>query len=195
MGINGVILNTKVISLTIVFAALAIALTPIAIPAGYIGFFYRFWEIPIVAAFLLFGPEVGVTVAVLRTLAELTLFPGPIPGVLGFLGALAALGGTLSMLLGLHLAGWLLKRRASQDENSGIKPGTYYTALGGLLRMLIVPFVMYPVWRFLSLSDAVIIGFVPPLMLFAFTLCLYTIPIGYLIATMVNKALAVGKRL
>jgi riboflavin transporter FmnP len=191
-------MDTRAIALTIVFAALSIALTPIAIPAGFIGFFYRFWEIPIVAAFLLFGPKVGVTVAVLRTLAELTLFQGPIPGVLGFLGALAALGGTLSMLLGVHVASWLLKRKTAQDEDSGIKSGTYCTVLGGLSRMVIVPFIMYPVWHFLipkPLSDAVIIGLVPPLMLFAFTLCLYTIPIGYLIATMVNKALAVGKRL
>jgi hypothetical protein len=54
-------LNTRAIALTIVFAALSIALTPVAIPAVYmIGFFYRFWEIPIVAAFLLLSPKIKV---------------------------------------------------------------------------------------------------------------------------------------
>jgi riboflavin transporter FmnP len=188
-------LDTRAIALTIVFTALSIALTPVGVPALYmVGFFYRFWEIPIVMAFLLLGAKSGVTVALLRTLAELTLIPGPAP-VLGPIGPLTALGGTLGMLLGLYVAGWLLKRRASQDRDSGIKSGTYYTALGSLFRMLVAPFVMYPVWRFLSLSDAVIMGLVPPLMLFAFTLCLYTIPIGYLIARIVNKTLAVGNRL
>ena len=188
-------LDTKAIALIIVFAALSIALTPVAVPAVYmVGFFYRFWEIPIVAAFLLLGPKSGVTVALLRTLAELTLFPGP----LGFIGPITALGGTLSMLLGIYLADKLLKRKASQDANSGRKSVTYFAAFGGVSRMAIVPFIMYPVWRFLIprvLSNAQIMALVPPLMLFAFTLCLYTIPVGYLIARIVSRNLAVGNRL
>jgi riboflavin transporter FmnP len=188
-------LKTRAIALIIVFVALSIALTPVAVPAVYMtGFFYRFWEIPIVIAFLLFGVKLGVAVTVLRTLAELTLFLGPA----GVVGPLAALGGTLSMLLGIYLAGWLLKHKASQDRNSGIKSATYYTALGALFRMLIAPLVMYPVWRFFLpqvLSDVQIIALVPPVMLFALTLCLYTIPIGYLVAKIVNKTLAVGNRL
>jgi riboflavin transporter FmnP len=95
---HGVTLDTKAIALTIVFAALAIVLTPVAIPAGFLlGYFYRFWEIPIVVAFLLLGPKIGITVAVIRTIAELTLFLGPA----GFLGPITAFGGTMSMLLGV----------------------------------------------------------------------------------------------
>lgn len=188
-------MDTKTIALIIVFAALSIALTPVAVPAVYlIGFFYRFWEIPIVVAFLLLGPKSGVTVTLLRTLAELTLFPGPT----GVIGPIAALGGTLSMLMGIYLADRLLKRKTSRDKNYGTKSVTYFTALGAVSRMTIVPFIMYPVWRFLlprALSDAQIMALVPPLMLFALTLCLYTIPIGYLIAKIVSKTLAVGNRL
>jgi len=188
-------LKTRAIALTIIFTALSIALTPIGVPALYIvGFFYRFWEIPIIIAFFLLGVKSGITVAVLRALAEMMLIPGPAPP-LGPVGPLTALGGNLSMLLGLCAARWLLKYRASQNRDSGIKSSTCYTALGGLTRMLIVPFVMYPVWRFLSLSNTAIIGLVPPLMLFAFTLCLYSIPIGYIIAKTVNKTLAIGRRL
>ena len=102
------------------------------------------------------------------------------------------------MLLGVYLAGRLLKRKATQDGNPGAKSVTYFTVLGGVFRLAIVPFIMYPVWRFLlprALSDVQIMALVPPLMLFAFTLCLYTIPIGYLIAKLVSKTLAVGNRL
>ena len=105
-------MNTKEIALTMVFTAIAIVLTPIAVPAGYLlGFFYRFWEIPIVAAFLLLGPKIGVAVTLLRTLAELTLFPGPA----GALGPIMVLPVTLAMLLGTYVGGVLLKRKAPLD--------------------------------------------------------------------------------
>jgi len=188
-------MNAREIALIIVFTALAIALNPVAIPAGYLpGSFYRFWEIPIVAAFLLLGPKSGVTVAVLRTVAELTLFLGPV----GVLGPPLALVGTLSMLLGVYSADRLLKRKASQDKNLGTKPVMYFTALGALFRTVIVPFVMYPVYRFLlprALSDVQILALMPALMVFTLTLSLYTIPIGYLIARTVSRDLKVGNRL
>jgi hypothetical protein len=185
-------LDTRAIALTIVFTALAIALTPVAVPAVFlVATFYRFWEIPIVTAFLL-DPKIGVTVAILRTLGELTLFPGPA----GVLGPPIALGGTLSMLLGLYVAIRMFRRKSLyyEDQKFGVKLATYLTLLGGLFRMAIVPFIMYPVWRFLfphPFSDAQILALIPPLMVFAFTLCLYTIPVGYLIAKIVNKSLAV----
>jgi len=188
-------LNTREIALTIVFAALAIALNPVAIPAGYLtGYYYRFWEIPIVAAFLLLSPKIGVTVAVLRTVAELTLFPTPA----GIFGPLFALPVTLSMLLGIYSADKLLKRKASQNKSLGAKPVTYFTALGALFRTATVPFVMYPMYRFilpLSLSDAQIMALMPVIMVFALTLSLYTIPIGYIIARIVSRNLKVGNQL
>ena len=191
-------LNTRAIALTIAFAALTIALTPVAVPAVYLtGFFYRLWEIPIVAAFLLLGPKIGVTVAVLRTLAELTLFPGPT----GVLGPPIALLLTLSMLLGIYSADRLLKRKASQDKNLGIKPVTYFTSFGTLCRTVVVPFVMYAMYRFLlplggpSFSDAQIMALMPAFMVFALTLSLYTIPVGYLIARTVGRNLKMGNQL
>ena len=192
-------MNARAIALTIVFTALAIALNPVAIPAGYLpGSFYRFWEIPIVAAFLLLGPKSGVTVAVLRTVAEMTLFPGPV----GFLGPPLALLGTLGMLLGVYSADRLLKRKASQDKNLGTKPVTYFTALGTFSRVAISPFVAIILYRVLlplvaglSFSDAQIMALIPFVMLLALTLSLYTIPIGYLIARIVGRNLKVGNQL
>ena len=194
----GVKLNTKAIALTIVFTALAIALSPIAIPAGYLpGFFYRFWEIPIVAAFLLLGPKSGVIVAVLRTVAALTLFPGPA----GVVGPPVTLLVTLNMLLGVYVADRLLKRKASQDENLGTKPVMYFTALGTLTRVALSTFVTYVLFRFLlplvgfSFSDTQIMALIPVVMLFDLTLSLYTIPVGYLMARIVSRNLKIGNQL
>ena len=190
-------MNTKAIALTIVFAALAIALNPVAIPAGYLlGFYYRFWEIPIVTAFLLLGPKSGVTVAMLRTIAALTLFPGPV----GPLGPPIALLVTLNMLFGVQAANRLLKRKDSQHENLGTKPVTYFTAFGTLTRVALSTFVTYILYRFLlplvglSLSDAQIMALIPVVMLFDLTLSLYTIPIGYLMARIVSRYLEIGNQ-
>ena len=53
---------------------------------------FHFWEIPIIVAFLMFGLKIGVTVAVLRTLAALTLFPTPAGFVAPPITLLATLG-------------------------------------------------------------------------------------------------------
>jgi riboflavin transporter FmnP len=194
----GVKLNTKAIALAIVFTALSIALTPVATPAVYLpGFYYRFWEIPIVAAFMLLGPKSGVTVAVLRTIAALTLFPGPV----GILGPPIALLVTLNMLLGIYAAERLLKRKTSQDENLGTKPVLYFTALGTFSRVVISTFVTYFLYRFLlplgglSFSDTQIMALIPVVMLFDLTLSIYTIPVGYFIARIVSRNLKTGNQL
>jgi riboflavin transporter FmnP len=186
-----------VIALTIVFTALSIALTPVAIPTVYLpGFYYRFWEIPIVAAFMILGPKSGVTVAVLRTMAVLTLFPGPV----GILGPPIALLVTLNMLLGVYVADRLLKRKTSQDENLGTKPVMYFTALATFSRVTISTFVTYVLYRFLlplvglSFTDTQIMALLPVVMFFDLTLSLYTIPIGYLMARVVIGSLKIGNQ-
>ncbi len=187
-------MDTKAIALTIVFAAVAIALTPIAVPAGFmVGYYFRFWEIPIVVAFLLLSPKIGVLVAALRALAELTLLPTPA----GFLGPITSFGGTLAMLLGVYVAGWLLKRKQfkPQGKRFGIAAVTLLSAFGALSRASIVPFIMYPVYRFFApraFTDAQIMVLVPGIMVFAAILALYTIAVGYLIAKTINRSLGVG---
>lgn len=186
-------LNTKEIALTVVFTAIAIVLTPVAVPAGYLqGFFYRFWEIPIVAAFLLRGPKIGVTVTLLRTLAELTLFPGPA----GILGPLFAFPVTLAMLLGIYLGGRFLKHRAPVDEKHGVRSIGSFTAFGALSRTICAPFVCYVMFRFfIGFSDVQLMPLMPIFAAFALTLSLYTIPVGYLIARVVSRSLNVGNQL
>ena len=95
-------LNSRTIAAIIVFTALALVLnlSPIKIPAPYAPFLiYQIWEIPIVAAFLLFGSKVGVPVAIINTLALLVYFPGALPT-----GPLYNLAAVLSTLLGIYIA-------------------------------------------------------------------------------------------
>lgn len=186
-------MNTREISLIIVFTAIAIALTPVAVPAGYLqGFFYRFWEIPLVAAFLLLGPKIGVTVTLLRTLAELTLFPGPA----GILAPLFALLGTLAMLLGIYLGGRFVKPSTPVDEKYGVRLIGSCTAFGTLFRTVCGTLVSYVLFRFIiGFSDVEVIPLMPIFAVFALTLSLYTIPVGYLIARVVSRSLKVGNQL
>ena len=185
--------NTRELGLIVVFTAIAIALTPVAVPAGYLqGFFYRFWEIPIVAAFLLLGPKIGFTVTLLRTLAELTLFPSPA----GILGPLFALPATLAMLLGIYLGGRFVKHVAPVDEKYGLRSIGSCTAFGTLFRTISGPLVSYVLFRFfIGFSDVQVMPLMPVFAAFALTLSLYTIPIGYLIARVVNTSLKVGHKL
>lgn len=190
-------MDTRAIALTIVFSALAIALTPIAIPAGFLlGYSYRFWEIPIVVAFLLFGPKIGIAVTVIRTIAEMTILLRPS----GFVGPITALGGTLAMLLGVYLASWLLKRGfpTAEGKRFGVAAVTLFAALGALFRASIAPLVMYPVYRFFlprAFTDAEIVVLVPGIMLFAATLAIYTVIVGYLVARVISRNLRVGNGL
>jgi hypothetical protein len=94
-------LNSKAIAAIIVFSALTLVLnlSPVKIPAPYATFLiYQIWEIPIVAAFLLYGLKVSVGVSIVNTLALLAIFQGELPT-----GPLYNLAAVLSMLLGIYL--------------------------------------------------------------------------------------------
>ncbi|UCH31032.1 MAG: hypothetical protein JSV05_05860 [Candidatus Bathyarchaeota archaeon] len=94
-------MDSKTIAAITVFAALTIALnlSPIKIPAPYAPFLiYQIWEIPIVAAALLFGLRVGAAVSVINTLLLLAIFPGELPT-----GPFYNLAAILSMLFGIYL--------------------------------------------------------------------------------------------
>ena len=92
-------METKAITLTIVFAALTIALNPditkIAFPAPYAPFLiYQIWEIPIVAAFLLVNLKSAVAISALNAVVLFAIFPGASP-----LGPVYNLAAIFSMLL------------------------------------------------------------------------------------------------
>ena len=103
-------MNTKKLSLTIVFAALAIALNPtftyISFAAPFAqGLIYQIWEIPIVVAFLIISPVAGLGVSLLNTAVLFAIFPGALPT-----GPIYNLAATLSMQVGIFAAVAIGKR-------------------------------------------------------------------------------------
>ena len=186
-------MNTKAIATIAVFAALSIALnlsSPIKIPAPYAPFLiYQIWEIPIVAAFLLYGTMVGFTIAVLNTLVLFAVFPGELPT-----GPLYNLVAISSMLLGMIM----LKKFAEQYSQKLGKTSfsILVTSSGIILRMVTMAFVNWAFLRFpppvgFSMPEEVIVMTVPLVVIFNATLALYTIPLGYFVARAVKSGVKI----
>jgi riboflavin transporter FmnP len=186
-------MKTKEIALIIIFVALTIALDPVRIPSGYLlGVSYRFSEIPILAAFLLFGPKIGVSIAAFNVPAEIMLFP--LPGMI--LGVPFVFVLTLCMLAGIHFASKHLKSKGTPLDDR--KKGLYYTAFGTLSRTIVAPFLVAINYKFVlpivgfQLLDIQILALMPALALYALTFSLYSIPIGYIIARTIDKNLKIS---
>jgi riboflavin transporter FmnP len=189
-------MNTKSLALIITFASIAIALNTARIPTIYWpGASYNFSEIPIVVAFLLFGPKIGVLVGLLNLAGQELLFPLGPPFVvaypIGFIGL-------LFMLLGIYLATKYLIRKTTERIYNDRKSAFYLTAFASVTRGAIMPIVIFEMYYHILLPfvgiripEAVIIGLIPGFFLFAFTVPLYTTPIAYIIATKVSKSLQI----
>ena len=189
-------MKSRELALTVAFAALAIVLNTIRVPTFYWpNMFYRLYEIPIVIAFLLFGPRIGISVVALHLVGQLACFPlGPV----GFVGSPHGAVAVLVMLLGTHLATTFIKHREEAGKPlTGKKPTLLMTAAAIAFRCGIMTFIDYGVYRFLlppvlgsgSFTDAFIIRLAPAFLLFNVTVPLYTIPISYLIAKRVSRNL------
>jgi riboflavin transporter FmnP len=176
-------MNARSIALITTFAAIAIALNTIRIPTIYWpGFSYHFSEIPIVVAFLLFGPTVGVLVDVLHIAGQLLFFPvGPV----GFV---------------VYLASRFTSRKVGSEKPLSEKKRTIYlTAFAAAIRGGIMPFLTYgvlyhallPLVLGTSIPEAYIIALVPSFVLYNVTLPLYTVPIAYFVATKVGRYLKI----
>ena len=187
--------DSKQIALVIVFTALAIILTPIRIPSIIlVDVYFRFSEIPIVTAFLLFGPKIGISIAVLNIGAEMIVLPGP----MAFISPFFVLGLTLSMLLGIHTALSMFNRKEALNGNYGKKIGVYVTAIGALFRTVPAPFLIGFLYRFIipsvlgiNLTTSIVIGLMPAFCLYALIFSIYTIPIGYFIARTIGQNLKI----
>jgi len=179
--------NTKTVTVIIVFAALAIVLnlSPLKIPAPYAPYLiYQIWEIPIVAAFLLYGTRVSVLIALLNTLTLIALFPGSLPT-----GPLYNLAAILGMLFGIGLMNVLVKKRSLKQEAI---VATLFTASGVVSRTALMAFVNYVCLRFpppvgYGLPEEGVVAAIPFVIIFNLTLALYTIPLGYSVAKAVKS--------
>ncbi len=185
--------GTRSIAITVVFAALAIALNPafsrIAIPAPFFPFIsYQIWEIPIVAAFLMIGPKYGTFAALISGAILFAFFPGVVS-----LGDVLA---CLSVLSGIYC----YQTHRSQKTTTGYRHGKRaiisYVALGTIFRVLIMAvldyvFLLRPIAG-IYLEESLVIASILLIAVFNATQPLYTIPLGYAIARTISKNVKVG---
>ncbi len=186
-------MNTKTLAITIVFAAVTVALNPavsgIGVPAPYAPFLiYGLWEIPIVAAFLLISPASGIIISLLNAAVLFAFFPGPLPT-----GPFYNLMAIFSMLLGLSMARRFFNRRVVHQQKV-IKIVAASTILGIFIRITVMTVVnyltlpqAYPIG--FEMEEMAVIAFLPLAALFNGTIALYTIPMGEFIANVVKSRL------
>jgi len=183
-------MESKTIAAIVTFTALSVALvlSPAKVPAPYAPFLkYQIWEIPIVAAFILYGPPVGVAVATMNTIVLLAVYPGELPT-----GPLYNLAAILSMLLGVYIMHRLTAERFSRGREAILTASS--TALGIVTRVVFMSivnwaFLRYPYPIGFSIPVEGLTAMLPIIGFFNATLALYTIPIGYFVARSVSSGI------
>lgn len=175
------LMKTKTIATIAVFTAICVALvlSPAKFPAPFAPFLkFQIWEIPIVAAFLLYGSSIGFSISLMNTLVLLAVYPGDLPT-----GPLYNLAAVVSMLLGVYI----IQRFANSLSRRPEILVTLSTALGCVLRVGFMSVVNWAVLRYpypvgYSMPDGAIIAMLPIIGLFNAIVVLYTIPLGYAIS-------------
>lgn len=189
-------MNTKYLSIIIIFTALAAVLNFYGpkIPFPLAPFlFFSFWEIPIVVAFLMGGPRSGITVGIINTLILLVVFPGALPT-----GPLYNLAAVLAMFIGIYLP-YLLAKHGCKNEDFGSYLKSHIAifsvaaiTLGITVRVLLLTVINYfalqqPYPIGFSMPEFAVLGFLPLGAAFNAIVALYTIPIAIGITVAVMK--------
>ena len=180
-------MDSKTLATIAVFAALTVVLnlSPVKIPAPYAPFLiYQLWEIPIVAAFLLYGLRVGVAISIINTLVLLGVFPGELPT-----GPFYNLVAVLSMLLGIYTIQKFVGERFSRRREVILV--TSFTVLGIIIRVGVMTIMNWTLLRYpppigFSIPVEGLTAMLPVIGFFNATLALYTIPVGYFLARAVS---------
>jgi len=180
-------MNAKIVATAAAFAALTVVLNlSFKIPAPFAPFlYYQIWEVPIVAAFLLYGPSMGIATALINTLVLLAIFPGAL-----LTGPLYNLAAILGMLLGIYVTHRVMARHSKVSKGTMIP--IFITALGVVSRVGVMSFVNWAFLRYpppvgFSIPEQALTMMLPIIGLFNATLALYTIPIGYILAKAVSS--------
>jgi riboflavin transporter FmnP len=181
-------MNSKTLAIIAVFAALAIVLSvsPLKFPAPYAPFLkYQVWEIAIVAAILLYGIKIGVSISVINALVLIVVFPGDLPT-----GPLYNLIAVLSTLLGIYIVKRVVGKRFSRGR--WIVLAALSTVSGIIIRVAVMSLVNWIVLRYpppfgYNIPVEELPAMLSIVALFNATIILYTIPIGYIIARAVGK--------
>jgi riboflavin transporter FmnP len=185
-------MNAKTLAAVAVFAALTsvVNLSPFKIAAPFATYlYYQIWEIPIVAAFLLYGPSMGITVAAINTVVLLLIFPGALPT-----GPLYNLAAILGMLIGIYVADRFSTRYFAKRKETFVT--VFSTAVGilsrvGVMSLVNWAFLRYPYPVGFDIPEGALIVMLPAIGLFNATLALYTIPMGYILARAVSHGIKI----
>jgi len=150
---------------------------------------YQIWEIPIVAAFLLYGPKIGAITSVINTLVLIAIFPGALPT-----GPLYNLAALLSMLLGIYIV--IKVASLGSRKRRGTLLIALTTALGvttrvGLMTVVNSALLPQPPPIGFNMPTAVVLGALPLIGFFNATLALYTIPLGFFLTRAVCSGINV----
>jgi len=180
-------MESKKIATISIFTALSVALvlSPAKFPAPYAPFLkYQIWEIPIVAAFLLYGPLVGVATSIINTIVLLVVYPGDLPT-----GPLYNLAAVLSTLLGIYIIHKFAAGYFSKQQETILT--AFSTALGSIARVGIMSIVTWAFLRYpypvgFNIPVEALTTMLPTIAIFNATLALYTIPLGYFVSRAVS---------
>jgi riboflavin transporter FmnP len=192
-------MRAKSIAIIVAFTAVSIALVPLRIPAPYWpGMYIYWWEIPIVVAYLLFGLRTALSTVILNQIIRLFFFPTA--GV--FLGLTISFQPLLLMILGIYVGQKIISKKVSRGQPiSNYRKAVYLTALAIAFRASIMPFVDYanfhtvmPFFLGQTFSEQYISSIMPGTILHNIVVPLYTVSIGYLIASTTDRRLKTGIR-
>jgi riboflavin transporter FmnP len=183
-------MNSKTLAAIAAFSALTVVLnqSPLKFPAPYLPFlYYQIWEIPIVVAFLLFGPVTGASVSLVNTVVLFALFPGDLPA-----GPFYNLMAVLSMLVGIFIAHWLTNNMKKDEKR--VMPIIMVTLFGIVLRVIVMSFANWAFMRYpypigYSAPDEFIIAILPFIAFFNASVAVYTIPAGYVLARAISRGI------
>jgi len=185
-------MNSKEISLIIVFAAISVSLHPtisgLAIPSFALGRWFQFWEIPIFAALLLFGLKYAAIIAAVDTITLMVLFRG---GPFTSWFNIIPFSGTL---LGVFLVHRLFSRRYQKQEGQLNRKEIFFAIVSGILvRFLIGYPAFYLLLKYLTpMPDPAIFTVMIFHGIHDTILVSYSVPISYLLAKLIRKHLNVG---
>jgi hypothetical protein len=198
-----VIVDAKTTALISVFAVLAIVLNPaisgVGLPYPLLpGLYFEIWEIPIIAAFLLFGVKVALASELLNVVFLFAVFPGPSQPY--YTTNVIAVTG---MILGVYMATMFVARNTSDEKPvSKAKLIRVSVALAIVFRVVFMALVMFsilyfdPVGVYPPIPVNYIVATVLPLQaIFNVILPIYMIPTSFLIAKTVSKNLKIGNKI
>jgi riboflavin transporter FmnP len=181
-------MDTKAISLTIALAALALALNPaisgLGLPFPPLpGLIFNLWETVIIIAFFLTGFKGGLAVALLNTVFLLVVYPGPSRALYPLTNTVAV----SAMMVGIYLANKIATRKLSEEKKpSPGKTPVYYTASAMVLRIIVMAPLMLALLYLTGVQDLAA-AVLPVQAVYNIIQTLFTIPIGYFVASIVNK--------